>query len=180
MCSISQRGRSPSYLSASSGQTWAREEAGMSQGVLVTLQRLCPKALKTHLVVVVAVKSIYYILPGRSSHLEPWHCHLFWEPWRRTAVLCGKWRWGTNSYWYEAMCRVNWTGYYGFYNLLSLDEHFLIFFVSPASSNIRFKEAMTGKTSYFQAEWWKTGGKKSILQWAILSFLSWKQMPSDF
>lgn len=63
--------------------------------LLVNLQRLCFKVLKTHLVVVVAVKSTLYFAKRVFSSLESWHCHFFLIVVRSSAILCGKWRWET-------------------------------------------------------------------------------------
>lgn len=44
--------------------------------VFINLQRLCFKALKTHLVVAVAVKSTLYFANGVFSSLESWLSHI--------------------------------------------------------------------------------------------------------
>lgn len=66
----------------------------------------------------------------------------------------------SNSYWYETICRMNWTGYYGFITcFFSLDKVILkLFPLCPASSNVRLKRTMWGNFLLFS--WMmKNGGK---------------------
>lgn len=89
------------------------------------------------------MKSVLHSAKGASDlfSLGTWHCHF---PIGFKIHCSSLWKvevGNSNSYWDEAMCRMNWTGYYGFYDLpfFSLDKHFLIFFICPASSHIKFK-----------------------------------------
>lgn len=148
------RARSPPYLSASIRQTLSiRRRQVCHRGVLTNLQRLSFKALKPVWAVVVVVGSEEYTTFCQGGlHLSlgtvtfPLGFKIYWSSLVKSrGGTCEQLR-------DEAICRMNWTGCYGFYNLLPFFRQTFLKLCVLHMSHIKFKRAKTEETSGSQAD----------------------------